>query len=274
MLAANSLGRMASSSEPVTLLHVDDDPAFRDLAATALERIDDDLAVRSAPSAADGLALLYDDETAIDCVLSDFEMPRMDGLEFLVAARAEFPDIPFVLLTGKGNEDIASRAISAGVTDYLQKEPGLEQFTVLANRVEIYVERARERSRLESLERELAFWKEFSPAVVVVDHDGVVTSASATCRDLFRVDELEELLGVPIAELVHPEEREELRDVMEEVQHTDDAVTCHDRTLVRFGGEHTQTTVQWRTVDHWGEEALLAVLNEFPPSGAASQALP
>jgi signal transduction histidine kinase len=70
-----------------------------------------------------------------DCVVSDYEMPGPDGIEFLERVRQEYGDLPFVLFTGKGTEEIASEAISAGVTDYLQKDTGTEQYSVLANRI-------------------------------------------------------------------------------------------------------------------------------------------
>jgi DNA-binding NtrC family response regulator len=54
-------------------------------------------------------------------------MPGVDGLEFLASVREEYPDLPFILFTGKGSEEIASEAISRGVTDYLQKETGTDQ---------------------------------------------------------------------------------------------------------------------------------------------------
>ncbi|SDJ23701.1 Signal transduction histidine kinase [Halovenus aranensis] len=78
-------------------------------------------------------------------------MPGEDGIEFLKTVRAEYPDIPFILFTGKGSETIASEAISAGVTDYLQKESGPEQYTVLANRIANAVDRYDAQRKLEQL---------------------------------------------------------------------------------------------------------------------------
>ena len=257
---------MAASSGRIVVLAVDDDEPFLELSAAALERAREDLEVHTATSAADGLAALYDDGTPVDCVLSDYEMPRMDGLEFLVAVRAEFPDLPFVLFTGRGSEEVASRAISLGVTDYLQKETGLDQFTVLANRLEIFVSRARERSRLAEVERELAFWKAYSPAIVVVGEDRRVVSASATCRDLFDVEALDDLVGVDVETLVHPDERDAVADVIRTVREEGGPVTCEDRTILGPAGEPTATTVQWRAITHWGRRSLLAVMNGFPPA--------
>ncbi|AXG06192.1 PAS domain S-box protein [Haloplanus rubicundus] len=116
----------------IRVLHVDDD--LVELAADALERSSEALRVQTETSVDDALTRLETDD--VDCVVSDYEMPGRDGLEFLRVVRECDPDLPFILFTGKGSEEIASEAISAGVTDYLQKERGLDQYAVLANRIE------------------------------------------------------------------------------------------------------------------------------------------
>jgi PAS domain S-box-containing protein len=124
----------ARGRESIRVLHVDDDGDLVELAADALERAADSLCVRTATSVEDALTRLETDD--IDCVVSDYEMPERNGLEFLRVVRDRDPDLPFILFTGKGSEEIASEAISAGVTDYLQKERGIDQYAVLANRIE------------------------------------------------------------------------------------------------------------------------------------------
>ena len=105
---------MGARTDPIRVLHVDDDPAFVDLAATFLEREDDRIEVLTATNAEVGLDRL---DEGVDCIVSDYEMPRLDGIEFLERVRAAGDDRPFILFTGKGSEEIASEAISAGVTD-------------------------------------------------------------------------------------------------------------------------------------------------------------
>ena len=114
------------SPDTVRILHVDDELSFADLAATFLQREDDRFRVETETSASEGLGRLADEQ--FDCVISDYNMPGRDGIEFLRAVRDEYPDLPFVLFTGRGSEEVASRAISAGVTDYLQKGSGTEQY--------------------------------------------------------------------------------------------------------------------------------------------------
>uniref|UniRef100_UPI003EBA954A PAS domain S-box protein n=1 Tax=Halobaculum sp. EA56 TaxID=3421648 RepID=UPI003EBA954A len=89
----------------------------------------------------------------VDCVVSDYEMPGRNGIDFLERVREEYPELPFILYTGKGSEEVASDAISAGVTDYLQKGSGTDQYTVLANRIKNAVGRYRaERARQRHLD--------------------------------------------------------------------------------------------------------------------------
>ncbi|WP_158056498.1 hybrid sensor histidine kinase/response regulator [Halorussus halophilus] len=119
----------------IRVLLVDDDTVVAEMAATYLKRANDriEVVVESGPTSA--LDRVTGDEQ-IDCVVSDYDMPESNGLEFLDGVRQSDPDLPFILFTGKGSEEIASEAISAGVTDYLQKGTETEQYEVLANRVE------------------------------------------------------------------------------------------------------------------------------------------
>lgn len=134
--------------ERIRVLHVDDDPEFAELTGGFLEREDDRLSVDVAASAAEGLERL--DHDRFDCIVSDYEMPQHSGIEFLEAVRERYPDLPFVLFTGKGSEEIASDAIYAGVSDYLQKGTDTQQYSLLANRIVNLVQQYRAETKLET----------------------------------------------------------------------------------------------------------------------------
>jgi len=138
----------------VTVLHVDDDSEFCTVVAEHLERVDDGLDVITESSPQEGLSHVETD--AIDCVVSDFVMPEMDGLEFLQAVREVDDELPFILFTGKGSEDIAAEAITAGVTGYIQKRTGTDQYALLANRIRRAVGERRAKTALEESERMLS----------------------------------------------------------------------------------------------------------------------
>jgi len=144
----------------VRVLHVDDDPEFNDLTSTFLERIDEGFSLVSVTSAVEALGRLQDGE--FDCIVSDYEMPNTNGIEFLEIVREQYPDLPFILLTGKGSEEVASEAIAAGVTDYMQKGSGTDRYEVLANRIRNAVDRYRTRQQ---------FWQALSWYRRLVEQD-------------------------------------------------------------------------------------------------------
>lgn len=156
------------SSNSIRILHVDDDPDFADMAATLLETEDERFTVETATSAAEGLERLTSD---IDCIVSDYDMPGQSGIEFLKQIRAKYPEVPFILFTGKGSEEVASDAISAGVTEYLQKESGTDQYTVLANRIANAVKQFRAQEALEASQERLSLFIEQSPLGVIEWND-------------------------------------------------------------------------------------------------------
>lgn len=91
-------GQMAGS---VRVLHVDDEPDFADLTAEYLERAIDYFSVDTATRADDIVADRPQD--TYDCIVSDYEMPGLNGLEFLELIREDAPGLPFILYTGKGS---------------------------------------------------------------------------------------------------------------------------------------------------------------------------
>ncbi|MFW6045269.1 MAG: PAS domain S-box protein [Natronomonas sp.] len=141
-------------TDSIRVLHVDDDPEFADLTQTHLERENDRLVVEAVYDADEALDTLTERE--FDCIISDHDMPGQTGIELLERVRQWYPDLPFILFTGKGSEEVASEAISSGVSDYLQKEFGSEQFELLANRIVNHVQRTRTLRDLAESESHLA----------------------------------------------------------------------------------------------------------------------
>ena len=157
---------MSEARQEIRVLHVDDEADFADRTASFLERENERFSVDTETSARDALECVTG--RAYDCIASDHEMPGMTGLEFLCEVREEHPDLPFILFTGKGSEEVASDAISAGVTDYLQKG-GTEQCELPANRITNAVDRY-------VIERERRQWKwaveTANQGIAILDADG------------------------------------------------------------------------------------------------------
>ncbi|MEM8883829.1 MAG: response regulator [Planctomycetota bacterium] len=102
----------------VRVLVVDDSRIDRDLVTHILSERED-LEVEAVESGAAALERLQTEPP--DIVLTDLVMPEPDGLQLVRSLKAVHPDLPVVLMTSKGNEDIAMEALRAGAASYLPK---------------------------------------------------------------------------------------------------------------------------------------------------------
>ena len=167
----------------IAVLHVDDDRQFLEVSKSLLERARRGITVETATGADEGLAVL--EREAIDCVVSDYKMPGTDGLAFLELVRECHDGLPFVLFTGQGSEEIASEAISAGVTDYLRKGGGRDRYAVLANRIENAVSARRATRRMRQAFQAIETARE---GISILDEDGRFTFVNEAYADLYGYD--------------------------------------------------------------------------------------
>ena len=224
-----------------SVLHVDDESPFGELTRTFLERENDQFAVETVTSADAGLERV--DDCPPDCIVSDYNMPGMDGLAFLQAVRKTHPDLPFILFTGKGSEEVASDAIAAGVTDYIQKGSGSERYALLANRIENAVESRREAKRADRQEQ-LMRLTEFAGdtgGFELETETGAVTMTDGTRRILNLPEQANPDFERNLRHY-HPDDREDIRQTIQRALQT---------------GEQTRGTWRYRHPD--AEEKLLEI---------------
>jgi len=101
-------------------LHVDDDPSILEISKLMLIDIVSSLDIDNVSSVDEAFKKLTTGN--YDVVVSDYEMPQKDGLDFLKELREQNNKIPFILFTGKGREEVAIRALNLGVDGYFNKQ--------------------------------------------------------------------------------------------------------------------------------------------------------
>lgn len=137
---------------PLSLLYVDDEQDLLDLCKLFLER-EGDFTVFTLTSAKEALKILS--EWRFEAIISDYQMPEMDGIELLKCIRSRYPDLPFIIFTGKGREEVVIQAIDAGADYYVQKGNDIHpQFRELSYKIRLAVEKRHvEKALKESEER-------------------------------------------------------------------------------------------------------------------------
>src|SRR5712691_1068788 len=99
------------------VLLMEDDPETARLVTGTLSRSDFEVAALASAR----LGLPYLAEHEVDCVLLDYRLQDADGLECLRSIRAQHTDVPVIMVTAWGSEEVAVEAMKLGASDYIAK---------------------------------------------------------------------------------------------------------------------------------------------------------
>ncbi len=103
----------------IKILLVDDEETLLEVSKIYLKKMNERYSIITTDSAIKALEIIKKEE--FDVIISDYRMPKMNGLEFLSALREDGNEIPFIIFTGKGREEVAIQALNLGADFYLQK---------------------------------------------------------------------------------------------------------------------------------------------------------
>jgi PAS domain S-box-containing protein len=174
------------------ILYVDDEPALLEIAKLFLEQTTD-FSVDVDTSAQHALRSIG--TQLYGAIISDYQMPEMDGIAFLKTVRNRYGDIPFILFTGRGREEVVIEAINNGADFYLQKggDPSA-QFAELAHKIRQAIARRQAEFSLIESEKRLADIINFLPdATFAIDRAGKVIAWNRA---------IEEMTGVAAADIL------------------------------------------------------------------------
>jgi len=221
----------------VSVLYVDDEPGLLTLAKTYLER-NGEFSVDTLTTAQSALKQLT--TVSYDAIISDYQMPKIDGIKFLIEVRSTLGDIPFILFTGRGREDVVIEAINNGADFYLQKggDPK-SQFAELTHKIKKAVEQRQAEKALKGSEQRLSDIINFLPdATFAIDLSGTVIAWNQA---------MEEMTGVPQNTIIgtgdysyalpfYSERRPLLLDLVlrndEKIKEKYPYVQCHDKKFI------------------------------------------
>jgi PAS domain S-box-containing protein len=241
------------------VLYVDDEELLLELGQAFLEN-NGEFSVDTVSSAR--LALKKIATTTYDAIISDFQMPDMDGIEFLTAVRADHKKIPFILFTGRGREEVVIAAINNGADFYLQKGGDANaQFAELAHKIRQAVSRRRSEAALADSERRLSDIIDFLPdATFAIDTRGNVIAWNRA---------MEEMTGTKAADILGKGDHEygmafygNRRPMLIDLVNDQEPVFEQQHyTFTRHSGSTitAETTIRknGRDVYYWGKASIL-----------------
>ena len=150
---------------PCTVLYVDDEPDLLDLGKVFLESTGE-FVVDTCLSGEETLETLR--THSYDAIISDYQMPGIDGLVLLKTVREQYGNIPFILFTGRGREAVVIEAINLGADFYLQKGGDPQaQFAELAHKIKMAVGRRQAETALRERDAQLMSLSDNLPSGVI-----------------------------------------------------------------------------------------------------------
>jgi len=254
----------------IRLLYVDDEPDLLQICRLFLER-EGEFNVTISESAVDGLEKMR--TGSIDVIVSDYQMPGMDGIAFLKAVRTLSADMPFILFTGRGREEVVIDAINNGVDFYLQKggDP-IAQFSELGHKVRQAFRRKRAEEDLRTAyEKNKGLMDHASDAILIADiASGMLIDANPKALELTNRT-LTEIRTMRQAEL-HPG-HEGMDIPVYFAQYAKNGTGSTESTIIDRSGKVVPVIVSTTVIVIGGRRCLMSIFHDISEIKKAQYAL-
>ena len=227
----------------IRVLLIDDEPEFLELTKFFLDR-EGSMEVAVASTAKEGLGKL--EVETVDAIVSDYSMPEMDGLEFLKILRARGLDVPFILLTGKGREDVAIEALNSGADFYVRKGTDPKtQYAEIVNFIKAGVGRTRAVEAASAASQFLSrVFNSIRDGICVLDRNRTIIMANAVIEEWY--PHLRPIVGKKCWEVFHSVSESEHDEVcpgkrtVETGEVSSELIPRHDADGNRIGTKRCQ----------------------------------
>ena len=258
----------------ISVLYVDDEQVLLDIGKTFLEQ-SGSFTVETSPSVADAQERLA--KRSFDAIVSDYQMPMTNGIEFLKYIRNHYGDLPFILFTGRGREEVVIEALNFGADFYLQKGGNpVPQFAELEHKIKqaVYQKRS-ERQINESENRYRTLFENASDAIFLME-GGVYSDCNKKALDFFGCTR-EELIGsrpedhTPLFQPDGVLSAEKSSELLQTV--TGGAPRLFEWRHQRVDGREFDVEISLNRLDVTGRDLLIAILRDMQERKAVVSAL-
>jgi len=222
----------------IMVLHVDDDLGFLKVSNQILENTGR-FEVDTATSVEEAREKM--EKHTYDIIVSDYQMPEKDGLQFLKELREAGNQIPFIIFTGKGREEVAINALNLGADQYLNKIGGPETvYTELEYAIRKTVKSKRSEETQESVQKRLENVFAASPdAITVTDLTGKIVDCNKATLELYGFSSKDKVIGRNAFEHIAESDRQRAVKNMKKVLEQDSVKNMEYTSLRRDGSTFT-----------------------------------
>jgi PAS domain S-box-containing protein len=248
---------MSLDDVPLKVIHIDDDPNLQYFLKLVFSELDPFIDLEQFSDGEEALGIIDD---TVDCIITDYKMPKLDGLELAKVIREDF-DIPIIIFTGQGSESVASRAFSLGVNSYIQKSLEHSVYEILLKEVRNHCERYSSVKKLIQSENKYRTFLEKSLdgiAFIVGAELRFVNERAAKVLGYSR----EELTGMQIPQLTTPKYARLMYERALRRQRGEKVPEQYESMLLRKDGSEILVEIHAGIVEFEGEVGSLTVIRD------------
>ena len=241
----------------IKILHLEDNPTDAQLVQSALQKANVDFEYFYADNEKD--YHFYLENQKIDLILSDYHLPDYGGSEALLYAKNNYPQLPFVFVSGTMGEDAAIESLLNGATDYVLKNK-LERLVPAVYRAfnEVQERKARQKAENALFQSEENFRQsisESSMGIRIVSVNGDTVYVNKTFLDIYEFSNLEEFINTPAVDRYTPESYVQHEERKEKRKNEEDEMD-YELSIIRKKGDvrHIKVSrkgVIWNGIKHY-----------------------
>jgi PAS domain S-box-containing protein len=192
-------------------------------------------------------------QTWYDCLIIDYKMPELSGINLITIIR-KHNDVPIILYTGKGNDEVAAEGFAEGITDYVKKEATPQHYQILAKRIRYLVE------RYQTNELYYKMIIQSKDAIVITTKSEIIF-ANQAMADLVG-EELEKILGKNGYNYLKDNSEKIAREDFEKLEKGEKYNIIADLEVTRKDGKKIQVESNSSLIMYKGQNAILAVVRD------------
>ncbi|MHA1992477.1 MAG: hybrid sensor histidine kinase/response regulator [Candidatus Hodarchaeales archaeon] len=253
-------------SNAIKILLIDDNQDFSNVTGQLLNKKNENFIIESVDSSVKAIEKIKLGD--FDLIVCDYDMPVYTGIEILDKIRQDRIYIPFIMLTGKGREEVVIEALNKGADYYLQK--GIDTSSMISELYNFILkenEKIIERRKRRIIEDELKTSSqryqqllEFLPIGVVVHSDGKVIYINEAMKVNFGAEDKNDINGVPITKFIHPDYIDISKKRIAKMLLSKKSAPLIKQKYIRLDGTSLNAEVVSTPIEFQGKTAIQSVL--------------
>jgi PAS domain S-box-containing protein len=211
-----------------------------------------------------------------DIIISDYSLPRFNGMQALIIKSEIAPSVPFILVTGSVNERVAVDCMKAGADDYIIKE-NLSRLGEAIKSALKKKEAARQKEIVEKMlkenEEKYRLMVDLSPDAILIHSGERILFANPTTLRLFGAESFDSIKDLPVISFVHPDFREIALNRIKRIFETGNPTDYLEEKFIKLNNEVFDVEVIGIPVKYMGIPAVQTVVRDISRRKKAEEEL-